>query len=139
MLRPDGNFVYPVPRLTEVRVVVGTAALLAVAAVLALALGAILRRSAGAVAAVIVLIVLPYILAIAAVLPAGAGAVAAAAHPGRRVRHPAEHPGVPAGRQRYTPTFGLLPARAVGRVRGAVRLTGAGPRPGVVLLRRRDV
>jgi len=46
-------------------------ALLAVAAVLALAVGTILRRSAGAVTIVIAVIVLPYILASASVLPAG--------------------------------------------------------------------
>jgi hypothetical protein len=45
------------------QMVVGTAGLLAAAAVLALAAGAVLRRSAGAIAAVIVLIVLPLILA----------------------------------------------------------------------------
>ncbi|WP_333768843.1 ABC transporter permease subunit [Streptomyces sp. IBSBF 2435] len=59
------------PFATDVRVVVGTAALFAVTAVLALALGTVLRRSAGAVTAVVVAIVLPYILAVAAVLPAG--------------------------------------------------------------------
>ena len=58
--------------LTEVRVIVGTAALLAVAAILALGVGTILRRSAGAVTAVIVAIVLPYILATAGFLPVGA-------------------------------------------------------------------
>ena len=52
--------------------VVGTAALLAAAAVLALALGTVLRRSAAAVTIVIVAIVLPYILGIASVLPVGA-------------------------------------------------------------------
>ncbi len=53
--------------------VAGTAALLAVSAVLALAVGTLLRRSAGAVTAVIVGIVLPYLLArIPGVLPAGA-------------------------------------------------------------------
>ncbi|WUH95204.1 DUF1349 domain-containing protein [Streptomyces sp. NBC_00433] len=62
---------YPTPFATDVRVVVGTAALFAVTAVLALALGTALRRSAGAVTAVVVAIVLPYILAVAAVLPAG--------------------------------------------------------------------
>jgi ABC-type transport system involved in multi-copper enzyme maturation permease subunit len=71
ILRHNGNFIAPVPALTELRVVAGTAALLAVAAVLALAVGAVLRRSAGAVTAVIVAIVLPYILAVASVLPAG--------------------------------------------------------------------
>jgi ABC-type transport system involved in multi-copper enzyme maturation permease subunit/regulation of enolase protein 1 (concanavalin A-like superfamily) len=44
-------------------IVVGTAGLLAAAAVLALAAGAVLRRSAGAIAAVVVLIILPLILA----------------------------------------------------------------------------
>ena len=42
--------------------IVGTALLLALAAILALALGAALRRSAGAVVAGIVLLVLPFIL-----------------------------------------------------------------------------
>jgi ABC-type transport system involved in multi-copper enzyme maturation permease subunit len=63
----------PVTWLTEVRVVAGTAALLAVAAVLALAVGTMLRRSAAAITVVIVAIVLPYILGVAAVLPAAAG------------------------------------------------------------------
>ena len=53
--------------------IVGTAALLALAAVIALAVGAILRRSAGAVTVVIAAIVLPYFLAVASVLPTGAG------------------------------------------------------------------
>jgi ABC-type transport system involved in multi-copper enzyme maturation permease subunit len=70
-LRANGNPIYPAGTGTELRAVVGTAALLAVAAVLALALGTILRRSAPAMTAVILLIVLPYILAIASVLPAG--------------------------------------------------------------------
>jgi ABC-type transport system involved in multi-copper enzyme maturation permease subunit len=71
ILRANGNFIYPITALTEARLVAGTAALLGVAAVLALAVGAILRRSAATVAAVIVLVVLPYILATAGVLPAG--------------------------------------------------------------------
>ncbi|XVS66595.1 ABC transporter permease subunit [Actinosynnema sp. CA-299493] len=66
-----GFFLFPVPTATELRVVVGTAALLAAAAVLSLAVGAVTRRSAGAVAVVVVAIVLPYILAIASVLPTG--------------------------------------------------------------------
>jgi ABC-type transport system involved in multi-copper enzyme maturation permease subunit len=78
LLRDRGVYVWPVTALTEVRVIAGTAAALAVAAVVALALGAVLRRSAGAVAAVIVVIVLPYLLTVAIpILPAGpAGLVA---------------------------------------------------------------
>jgi ABC-type transport system involved in multi-copper enzyme maturation permease subunit len=71
IMHSNGFFVLPVTPLTEVRVVAGTAALLAAAAVLALGAGALLRRSAGAVTAVIAAIVLPYVLATSGVLPAG--------------------------------------------------------------------
>jgi hypothetical protein len=62
VLRDNGVYVHPVGALTEARVVVGTAALLAVAAVLALAIGTVLRRGAAAVTTVIGLTVLPYLL-----------------------------------------------------------------------------
>jgi ABC-type transport system involved in multi-copper enzyme maturation permease subunit len=65
-------YVFPVSWLTELRIVVGTAALVAVAAVLALAVGTMLRRSAAAVTIVIVVIVLPYLLGVVSVLPASA-------------------------------------------------------------------
>jgi ABC-type transport system involved in multi-copper enzyme maturation permease subunit len=71
ILRANGNYVYPASTLTQLRVILGTGALVALAAVLALALGTALRRGAGAVTAAIVLIVLPYILAFASALPAG--------------------------------------------------------------------
>jgi ABC-type transport system involved in multi-copper enzyme maturation permease subunit len=64
-------YLFPVSGLTEVRVIAGTALLLALAAVLALALGTVLRRSAAAITIVIVAIVLPYILSVASVLPVG--------------------------------------------------------------------
>jgi ABC-type transport system involved in multi-copper enzyme maturation permease subunit len=66
-----GYYEFPVPSATEVRVIVGTAALAAVAAVLALAIATMVRRSAATVAIVIVTIVLPYFLAVAAVVPLG--------------------------------------------------------------------
>jgi hypothetical protein len=59
--------VWPVWSLTSqigVRMVVGTAALLAVTALLALAAGTILRRSAGAITAVIGLVIFPLVLAV---------------------------------------------------------------------------
>ena len=71
ILRANGNFVYPVGMLTQLRVILGTGALVALAAVLAVALGTTLRRGAGAVTAAIVLIVLPYMLAFASAVPAG--------------------------------------------------------------------
>jgi ABC-type transport system involved in multi-copper enzyme maturation permease subunit len=63
LLRRAGPLAWPVSLLTEARMVAGTGALLAVAAVLALAIGTIVRRSAPAVAIVIVVIVVPYVLA----------------------------------------------------------------------------
>ena len=73
LLRASGNPVYPATALTEVRVIAGTAALAAVFAVFALAVGAILRHGAGAVTATITAVILPYLLTAGiAVLPAGA-------------------------------------------------------------------
>jgi ABC-type transport system involved in multi-copper enzyme maturation permease subunit len=71
LLRANGNYVYPAGTLTELRVILGTGALVALAAVLALSLGTALRRGAGAVTAAIVVIVVPYMLAFASALPAG--------------------------------------------------------------------
>jgi ABC-type transport system involved in multi-copper enzyme maturation permease subunit len=72
LTRAAGMYIYPVTTLTLVRVVAGTAAMLAVVAVLALAAGAILRRSAVAVTAVVASVVVPYFLAVGMVLPVGA-------------------------------------------------------------------
>jgi ABC-type transport system involved in multi-copper enzyme maturation permease subunit len=72
LLRVNGNYLYPVSVFSYVRVVAGTAALLALAAVIALALGTLLRRSAVAVVAVVAAIVLPNVLVITAALPLAA-------------------------------------------------------------------
>jgi len=76
LLLRAGPLAWPVSLLTEARMVVGTGALLAVAAVLALAIGTIVRRSALAVAIVIVVIFVPYLLAFGPLAghgPAGGG------------------------------------------------------------------
>lgn len=62
LLRDNGNFVAHASTLTLMRVVVGTAAVLAVSAVVAVGIGTILRRSAGAVTVAIVALLLPIIL-----------------------------------------------------------------------------
>ncbi|WP_433359048.1 hypothetical protein [Streptosporangium sp. CA-115845] len=58
--------------LTELRVIAGVAALLAVAAVFALALGALFGNSAAAVTVAIAVIAVPHLLATTSVLPVGA-------------------------------------------------------------------
>ena len=69
----SGQVLLTAPWLTDVRVVVGTAAMLALAAVFAVALGAILRRSAAAITIAVVTVVLPFLLAALNVVPAGVG------------------------------------------------------------------
>jgi ABC-type transport system involved in multi-copper enzyme maturation permease subunit len=71
ILRSHGVYVLAASTGTQARLIVGTGLLLALAAILSLAVGALVRRSSAAVAGVIVLIVLPYLLAIS-VLPIGA-------------------------------------------------------------------
>jgi hypothetical protein len=72
VLRGSGVYVHAASAATELRVIAGTGALLAVAAVLALALGTLLRRGTTAVTAAVATIVLPYLLVFAA-LPVDAG------------------------------------------------------------------
>jgi ABC-2 family transporter protein len=73
-LRSGGwvSSVYPVWSLTSghgLQIVIGTAGLLALAAILALSAGAVLRRSAGAITVVVALLIVPVILG--TVLPQG--------------------------------------------------------------------
>jgi ABC-type transport system involved in multi-copper enzyme maturation permease subunit len=69
----SGQVLLTAPLLTDVRVIVGTAAMLAVAAVFAVALGAILRRSAAAITIAVVTVVMPFLLTALNVVPAGVG------------------------------------------------------------------
>jgi ABC-type transport system involved in multi-copper enzyme maturation permease subunit len=69
----QGQVLLTVPVLTEVRVVAGTAAVLALAAVFAVALGAILRRSAAAITIAVLVVVMPFLLSGLNILPAGVG------------------------------------------------------------------
>jgi len=62
VLAANGSYLFPQSGLTLARVIIGTGLLLGLAAALAVALGTVLRRSAAAVAAGIVLLVLPGVL-----------------------------------------------------------------------------
>jgi ABC-type transport system involved in multi-copper enzyme maturation permease subunit len=70
----QGQVLLTVPALTEARVIVGTAAVLALAAVFAVALGAVLRRSAAAITVAVVTVVLPFLLAGLNIVPSDVGA-----------------------------------------------------------------
>jgi ABC-type transport system involved in multi-copper enzyme maturation permease subunit len=62
ILNTNGNYIFPAGALTAARIIAGSGVLVAVTAVAVLALGAILRKNATAVAAGIVVFALPYIL-----------------------------------------------------------------------------
>ena len=138
LLRSNGTLITPVPWLTEVRVVVGTAALVAVAAVLAVALGAIMRRSVGAVTAVIVLTALPYILSVSAVLPAGAAQWLLRLTPAAGFAIQQSVPAYPQVDQAYTPTFGFFPLAPWAGFAVLCGWTAAALGLAAYLLRRRD-
>ncbi|MDR0346029.1 MAG: DUF1349 domain-containing protein [Nocardiopsaceae bacterium] len=104
-----GFYLYPVTGLTEVRVVAGTAALLAVGAVFALGMGALLRRSAVAVTAVIVAIVLPYILVVASILPVGTADWVLRLTPAAGFAIQQSVPAYPQVYGLYTPNGGFFP------------------------------
>jgi hypothetical protein len=62
VLHGNGSYIFPATAFTLARIIVGSGILLALTAIAVLALGTILRRSAGAVAASIVVFVLPSLL-----------------------------------------------------------------------------
>jgi ABC-type transport system involved in multi-copper enzyme maturation permease subunit len=67
----NGNYLFPQSGPDTARVIIGTGLFLGLAAALAVAVGTVLRRSAGTVTVSIVLLVVPGILATAMGLPAG--------------------------------------------------------------------
>ena len=137
VLITNGNYLLPVSGPTEARVIVGTALLLAVAAVLALALGTAFRRSAAAVVTGIVLLVLPFILVYT--LPAGASTWLMRLTPTAAFAVQGTQPSSPLVANAYTVTNGYYPLEpwaglAVLCGYAAIALGAA-----TWLLRRRDV
>ncbi|MFE9747366.1 ABC transporter permease subunit [Saccharothrix saharensis] len=133
-----GFYAFPVPTATELRVLVGTAALLAVAAVFSLAVGTVLRRSAGAVAAVIVAVVLPYVLAIASVLPAGPSDWLLRITPAAAFAVQQSLPEYHQVTAAYTPADGYFPLSPAGGFAVLCGYTVVALGVAVLVLRRRD-
>jgi len=107
ILRSNGNYILPVTSLTELRVAVGTATLLAAAAVLALGIGALFRRSAAGVVTAIAVTVVPYLLAIA--VPAGAAEWLLRVTPAAAFAIQQSIPEYPQVVGEYTPVMGYYP------------------------------
>jgi ABC-type transport system involved in multi-copper enzyme maturation permease subunit len=133
-----GSYVYPVPWPTELRVVVGTALLIALAAVLALALGTVLRRSAAAVTIVIVAIVLPYIMGVASILPVGASDWLLRITPAGAFAIQQAAPQYPQVAALYSPSSGYFPLAPWAGLAVLCAYAALALGLAVVLLRRRD-
>lgn len=108
VLRANHNYIYPVSTLTELRVIVGSAALLALATIVALALGTVLRRGAATVTTAIVAIVLPYYILVPA-LPAGAAQWLLRVTPAAAFAIQQTLPQYPQVSNLYTPANGYFP------------------------------
>jgi ABC-type transport system involved in multi-copper enzyme maturation permease subunit len=121
-----------------VQVVVGTGLLVAVVAVLALAVGTLLRRSAGAVTAVILAVVLPYLLAVASVLPAGAAEWLTRLTPAAAFAIQQTVPAYPQVVASYTPANGYFPLPPWAGFAVLCGYTAVALGLAVVALRRRD-
>ncbi len=139
MLRGSGFFIFPIGGLTEIRVIAGTAALLAVAAVLALALGVIARHGAGPVTATIALIVVPYFFTGPMAILHGAAAdwllrvTPAAAFAVQQVL-----PAYPQVSNAYLPQYGYYPLPAWAGLAVLCAWAAAALGVAMFLLRRRD-
>ncbi|GAA1565398.1 MULTISPECIES: ABC transporter permease subunit [Kribbella] len=139
VLRGLGAYVFPVGWLALLRMEVGTAAVLAITAVLALGVGVILRRSATAVTTVVLVTVLPYLLALTPFLPPSLALwvtrftpAAAFAVQQTLVRYPQVD-------SVYTPANGYYPLSPWAGVGVLCAYTVVALGVATVLLRRRDV
>ncbi len=139
LLRSHGNYVFPVSALTEVRLVAGIAALLAITAVLALAAGTILRHAAGAITAVIALTVVIYFFSVPlAVLPAGAADWLLRVTPAAGFAIQQYVPAYPQVNNIYTPQHGYFPLAPWAGFGVLCLWAAAALCLATVLLRRRD-
>jgi regulation of enolase protein 1 (concanavalin A-like superfamily) len=130
-----GFFLFPTSTFTELRVIVGTGLLFGVAAVLAVAVGMLLRRGAGTVTAVIVGVVLPYLLSVALVLPVEWLTVITPAAAFALQQTVTEYPQVDAS---YTPVDGYFPLSPAGGFAVLCAYAAVAAACAAVALRRRD-
>jgi ABC-type transport system involved in multi-copper enzyme maturation permease subunit len=139
ILRANGNAIAPVSPPTMARVIVGLAAVLAVGAVLGLAVGTILRRGAAAVAPVIVVAVLPYLLATTGALPVGAAQWLLRVTPAAAFAVEQSIPAYPQVDRAYDPTHGYFPLAPWAGFAVLCAWTAVALGAAAYLLRKRDV
>jgi ABC-type transport system involved in multi-copper enzyme maturation permease subunit len=137
--RAGGYWVPPLSGLATVRMVAGTAAVMAAAAVLALAVGVIARRGVAAVSTVIVLIVLPFLFAvIPGLLPLGAENWLLRVFPTAGIAVQQAYPAYPQVLAQYQPGNGYFPLPAWAGLLVLCGWTALALAAAAYLLRRRD-
>jgi len=127
-----------VTTLTAVRVVAGTVLLIALVAVLAVALGTILRRTAAAVTVGIVGVVLPYVIGIGSVLPIGTAQWLLRVSPAAGFAIEQSIPAYSQVSTTYAPAFGYFPLAPWAGFAVLCGWTALAFGLAVVLIRRRD-
>jgi hypothetical protein len=136
--RAKGFYLYPTSTGTALRLIFGTGLLFAVAAVLAVAVGMLLRRSAGTVTTVIVGVVLPYLLAVASVLPDGPAEWLTAITPAAAFAIQQSVHEYPQVGESYTPADGYFPLSPAGGFAVLCVYAALAVALAAVALRRRD-
>lgn len=136
--RAQGMYVIPVSGLTEARVIVGTGALLAVFAVLAVAIGAITRRGTAGVTLAIVAVMVPFLLGVASLLPGSAGEWMLRLSPAAGFAIQQSVPAYPQVTNFWSATVGYFPLSPWAGLAVTCAWAAAALIAATVLLRRRD-
>jgi len=133
-----GSYAFPISAMAEARVIFGTGILTAFFAVLALAIGIIVRRSAATVAVAVLVIVVPYFLAVFAAVPLSAGDWLLRIMPAAGFALQQPYPAYDQVSMFYAPFSGYFPLPAWGGLAVLAAWTAAALALAAYLLRRRD-
>ncbi|TVZ00781.1 hypothetical protein EAS64_36110 [Trebonia kvetii] len=136
--RARGYYAFPVSGMAEARVIVGTGILTAMFAVLALAIGTIVRRSAATIAVAVVVIVLPYFLSVFAAVPLAAGDWLLRILPAAGFALQQPYPAYGQVSMFYAPFSGYFPLSPLAGLGVLAAWTAAALALAAYLLRRRD-
>jgi len=136
--RARGAYAFPISGPAEARVIIGTAVLAAFFAVLAMAIGVIVRRGAATVAVAVLVIVVPYFLAVFAAVPLNAGDWLLRIMPAAGFALQQPYPAYGQVSMFYAPFSGYFPLSAWGGLAVLAAWTAAALALAAYLLRRRD-
>jgi ABC-type transport system involved in multi-copper enzyme maturation permease subunit len=136
--RARGSYAFPISAMAEARVIIGTGILAAFFAVLAMAIGVIVRRGAATVAVAVLVIVVPYFLAVFAAVPLSAGDWLLRIMPAAGFALQQPYPAYGQVSMFYAPFSGYFPLPAGGGLAVLAAWTVAALALAAYLLRRRD-